>query len=72
MADLAAEPDRLAGEHAFSGVVRVDRHGVTELEVAYGLADRAHGIAATPATRFAAASGNKGFTALVVMQLIDA
>ncbi|MBA2387078.1 MAG: beta-lactamase family protein [Acidimicrobiia bacterium] len=72
MVDLAAELDRLAEEQAFSGVVRVDRQGVIEFEVAYGLADRAHGIAATPATRFAAASGNKGLTALVVMQLIDA
>jgi CubicO group peptidase (beta-lactamase class C family) len=70
--DLAAELDRLAEEQEFSGVVRVDRQGVTELEVAYGLADRAHGIPATPATRFAVASGNKGMTALVVMQLIDA
>jgi len=70
--DLAAELDRLAEEQAFSGVVRVDRQGVIEFEVAYGLADRAHGIAATPATRFAAASGNKALTALVVMQLIDA
>ena len=72
MVDFAAELDRLAEEKAFSGVVRVDRRGVTELEVAYGLADRAHGIPATPATRFAVASGNKGLTALVVMQLIDA
>jgi CubicO group peptidase (beta-lactamase class C family) len=72
MADLATDLDRLAEEQAFSGVVRVDRDGVTELEVAYGLADRSHGIPVTPSMRFAVASGNKGFTALAVMQLVEA
>jgi hypothetical protein len=53
VSDLSAELDQLAEAQAFSGVVRVDLQGVTELEVAHGLAARAHDSAATPATRFA-------------------
>jgi CubicO group peptidase (beta-lactamase class C family) len=55
----------------FSGVVRFDRAGDTELCQAYGLADRSHGIANTVQTMFAIASGSKGLTALVVMSLIE-
>jgi CubicO group peptidase (beta-lactamase class C family) len=69
-AGLAREIDRLAAETGFSGVVRVDRDGDV-LARSYGLADRAHGIANTVDTRFAMASGSKGFTALVVMRLIE-
>ena len=35
------------------------------------MADRAHGVANTTATRFAMASGSKGFTALVAVSLIE-
>ena len=55
----------------FSGVVRVDRAGETELCAAYGLADRAHGIPNTVETRFATASGTKSLTALAVMCLVE-
>ncbi|WP_457205575.1 serine hydrolase domain-containing protein [Nocardioides sp. P5_C9_2] len=55
----------------FSGVVRVDRAGRTELCVAHGYADRAHAIPNTPDTRFAIASGSKTFTALAVMALVE-
>ncbi len=55
----------------FSGVVRLDRAGVTELSKAYGLADRAHGVPNTIETMFATASGSKGLTALAVMTLIE-
>ena len=61
---LREDIDRVAAEADFSGVVRVERDGVVELDLAYGLADRAHGIAGTVDTRFAVASGAKGFTAL--------
>jgi CubicO group peptidase (beta-lactamase class C family) len=54
----------------FSGVVSVTRDAEVVFEEAYGLADRVHGIACTPRTRFAIASGGKGFTALVVMGLV--
>ncbi len=63
--------DAIARDTGFSGVVRVDRADGVELAVAYGLADRAHAIANTVETRFAIASGMKGFTALTVISLID-
>ena len=50
MAEMAAELDQLAREQDFWGVARVDRGGVTELDVAYGLADMRHGIATTTTT----------------------
>ncbi len=63
--------DTVTRDSGFTGVVRVDRAGTTELAKAYGLADRAHAIANTVDTRFAIASGTKGFTALAVMSLIE-
>jgi CubicO group peptidase (beta-lactamase class C family) len=63
--------DELAARTGFSGVVRVDRSDAIELNRAYGLADRAHEIPARAETRFAIASGTKGFTALTVMALIE-
>jgi CubicO group peptidase (beta-lactamase class C family) len=67
---LAAQIDAIAAEANLSGVVRLDLGGVT-VERAYGLADRAHGIANAPDTQFATASGTKGFTALAVMSLVE-
>ncbi|MDP9336896.1 MAG: beta-lactamase family protein, partial [Actinomycetota bacterium] len=55
----------------FSGVVRVDRSGETELASAYGVADRAHRIRNTVETQFGIASGTKGLTALAVMGLVE-
>ncbi len=63
--------DRVAAETSFSGVVRVDRGGDVVLAVAYGDAHRALRIANTVDTRFAIASGLKGFTALAVMSLVE-
>ncbi len=63
--------DEIAAEHAFSGVLRIDRSGRTELERAYGMADRAHLVPNTLETQFAIASGCKGFTALAVMSLVE-
>ena len=54
-----------------SGAVRAYRAGVMAVDAAFGAADRAHGIAATTSTRFATASGTKGFTALTVMRLVE-
>ena len=62
---------RVAAEHEFSGAVRVDRGGRTELVRAFGLADRAHGVPNTPETQFAVASAVKGMTALTVMRLVE-
>ncbi len=59
-----------AASSGFSGVVRLDRGGVTEVDAAFGLADRRHGIAMTTATRLGTASGTKAVTAVTVMSLV--
>ena len=64
--------DKLVEECAFSGVVRVRRHGQLMYERAAGFADRANSIANTAKTRFGIASGTKLLTALTVGRLIDA
>jgi len=69
--ELAARVEEVATATSFSGVVRVDRDGEVPFAVAYRMADRAHGVANTAATRFAMASGSKGFTALVTVSLIE-
>jgi CubicO group peptidase (beta-lactamase class C family) len=71
MPTLREEVDRLARESRFSGVVRVDRHGETELAEAFGLAHRAYEIPNTVDTQFAIASGVKGLTALAIVALIE-
>ena len=45
METLQDAVDEVAQRSGFSGVVRLDRAGETELVAAYGLADRAHGLA---------------------------
>ena len=60
-----------AAEHDFSGVVRVDRSGHTEIAEAYGFAERAFRVPNTLTTRFGLASGCKAFTALTVVALIE-
>ena len=64
------EIDELATATGFSGVVRIDRGGEIELEAAYGLADRAHGVRITIDTQFAVASATKGLTALAIVSLV--
>jgi CubicO group peptidase (beta-lactamase class C family) len=71
MATLEQTIEDVAARTAFSGVVRVDRDGDEAFAKAYGLADRARGIANSPDTMFAIASGSKGFTALAVMSLVE-
>jgi len=63
--------DEAAARTGFSGVVRVDRSGETELASAYGFADRAHRIRNTVETQFGIASGTKTLTALAVMALVE-
>ena len=41
------------------------------MRAAYGLADRRHGIAMTPETQLATASGSKALTALTVLRLVE-
>jgi CubicO group peptidase (beta-lactamase class C family) len=71
--DLAAEVDGLCAGGSgggFSGVVSVSRGDDVLFERAYGLAHRAYRVPATTGTRFAIASGSKGFTALTVAGLV--
>jgi CubicO group peptidase (beta-lactamase class C family) len=68
---LAETVDQAAAESGFSGAVRVDIGEQTVHARAYGLADRANGVANTLGTRFATASAAKGFTALAVMSLVE-
>src|SRR5512146_1097973 len=71
MEPLVRVVDEVAKAGGFSGVVRVDRGGELVLASAYGLADRAHGIANTVDTQFAIASASKGLTALAVVSLVE-
>jgi CubicO group peptidase (beta-lactamase class C family) len=72
VSDLQDAVGRAAAEHGFSGAVRVDRADDVLLAQAFGLADRAYQIPNTVDTRFAIASGVKGFTASVVACLLAA
>ena len=71
MQSLRDALDEAAERTGFSGVVRLDRSGETELATAYGYADRAHQIRNTVETLFATASATKGLTALAVMNLVE-
>jgi hypothetical protein len=50
MPSLRQAVDDAAERTGFSGVVRLDRSGETELSAAYGFADRAHGVPNTVET----------------------
>lgn len=56
----------------FSGAVLIIKDGETLFEGAYGLADREQFIKNTPATRFRVGSMNKMFTAVAILQLVQA
>lgn len=71
MDEVAAAVDQIARDTSFSGVVRVDVEDQTVCAAAFGMADRAHGVANTMDIRFGVASGAKGFTAMTVMSLIQ-
>ena len=69
---LAARADRLAGEDEFSGAVLVAKDGRVLFSRAYGLADRNRRIPNTLRTRFRIGSMNKMFTAVAILQLVEA
>jgi len=69
--DLRTLLDEKAADTGFAGVVRVDGPDGTLVEVAYGLAERAHRIPMRTGTQLGIASGSKAFTALVVMSLVE-
>jgi CubicO group peptidase (beta-lactamase class C family) len=67
---LLLDLDREAGRTGFSGVVRIDRPDTEPVQAAYGMADRAHGVAMTTGHQLGAASLTKGLTAITVLSLV--
>jgi CubicO group peptidase (beta-lactamase class C family) len=72
LAALSARAEELAGADEFSGAVLVARNGEVLFTRAYGLADRGRGIPNTLRTRFRIGSMNKMFTAVAILQLVEA
>jgi len=72
VAEVRGLADRLARADAFSGVVLLTRGGRPLLREAFGLADRATGRPNTADTRFELASVSKMFTAVAVLQQVEA
>jgi len=69
---LSARAERLAGEGEFAGAVLVAKEGPVLFSHAYGLADRKRGTPNTLRTRFRIGSMNKMFTAVAILQLVEA
>lgn len=63
--------DQQAAAGRFSGVVMVARQGAPIFSAAYGMADRARGVANTVNTRFNLGSANKMWTAIAIAQLVE-
>jgi D-alanyl-D-alanine carboxypeptidase len=64
--------DRLVSQDQFSGVVLVGHKGTPVFHKAYGYADREQKVATALDSRFSIASIGKMFTAVAVMQLVQA
>ena len=64
--------DRLHAEGSFSGTVRITRKGRVVFERSVGEANRDSHTANTPATRFCVGSVTKMFTAVALLQLVQA
>lgn len=69
---LAGAVEDVARAEGFSGVVRVVRGDTVLLERAYGVASRRWGVPVAVTTRFDVASITKLFTAVAVLQQVDA
>jgi D-alanyl-D-alanine carboxypeptidase len=72
IAALTKRADDAARNDLFSGAVLVARNGTVLLERAWGLADRQRIAMALPATKFRIGSMNKMFTAVAILQLVEA
>ena len=68
----AIRAERLAGEDEFSGAVLVAKDRGVIFSHAYGLADRERRIPNTVGTRFRIGSMSKTFTAVAILQLVEA
>lgn len=69
---LRQRVDALAAEGRFSGAYLIARHDKVLAQGAYGLADREHRRKMRMNTRLRFASAGKMFTAVAVLQLVDA
>jgi D-alanyl-D-alanine carboxypeptidase len=69
---LAARAGRLVGQDELSGAVLVAKNDRVLFSHAYGLADRKRRTANTVRTRFRIGSMNKMFTAVAILQLVEA
>ena len=69
---LRQRADELAKQDTFSGQLLVARNGKILLEQSWGLADRETGAAVNAATQFRIGSMNKMFTAVAILQLVEA
>ena len=69
---LVAKADEQAAKDAFAGVLLVARGDEVLLQRAWGSADRAAGTPVAPDTKFRIGSMNKMFTAVAVLQLVQA
>ena len=69
---VSAHADKLAGEDELSGAVLVAKDDRVLFKHAYGLADRNRRIPNTIRTRFRIGSMNKMFTAVAILQLVEA
>jgi CubicO group peptidase (beta-lactamase class C family) len=69
---LAAHADELARDDELSGAVLVAKDGRVLFGRAYGLADRKRRVPNTLRTRFRIGSMNKMFTAVAILQLVEA
>ena len=72
IAALSKRVDDAVKADLFSGAVLVARDGKVLLERAYGFADRVRFAMASPSTKFRLGSMNKMFTAVAILQLVDA
>jgi len=64
--------DRATADHEFSGAVHLAQGSETLLSAGYGVASRRWHAPVTPATRFDVASVTKLFTAVAVLQQVEA
>jgi len=72
LARLKSHLEAQAGADRFAGAVLVAKDGKVVFEQAYGLANRARHTPNVAATRFRIGSMNKMFTAVAILQLVEA
>jgi CubicO group peptidase (beta-lactamase class C family) len=72
LAAVAQRAEELANRDEFAGAVLVAKNGEVRFGEAYGLADRENELANTLQTRFRIGSMNKMFTAVAILQLVEA